>query len=415
MSEVLPLAEGFAPHPSGQAWLDALKRHGLDRYRAQGLPHRRTEAWKYTPVAKLVEKGGFVAPATSAEATATPLLQGSVVITVHNAHALVSGPLPEGLSVTTGAPHADVKALLGALTPAEAMPFAALNTALIEDVVVLRVAAGQRITQPVALHVRTDAGAASHPRVLLLLEEGAALTVLEVWGAADGGASLTNGVVEAHVAAGAVLDHTLWQREHADAVSLGYAAVRLAQEARLHATVLHDGARLARREVHVTVAGAGAHATLSGLYLGRGEGHADLTTFVDHAVADATSDQLVKGILDDNSRGVFQGKVLVRRHSQRTDAQQQHRALLLSRAAEVNAKPELEIYADDVACAHGSAVGALDPAQLFYLTSRGIDADTARRLLVRAFAETVFARIHHDDIRTALRDAILGASEEVVL
>ncbi|MEC8198534.1 MAG: Fe-S cluster assembly protein SufD, partial [Pseudomonadota bacterium] len=217
---------------------------------------------------------------------------------------------------------------------------------------------------------------------------------------------LNNGATEIRMAEGALLRHRKLQNEAEDAYHVAAAAVSLDARARYENYTLHVGGRLARNEIHVAVTGRKADCNLYGAYAGRGSQHIDTTTFVDHAVSECTSREVYKGALDDNARGVFQGKILVRKDAQKTDGHQLNKALLLSEGAEIDAKPELEIYADDVKCSHGATAGELDEEQLFYLRSRGIEEAEARDLLVAAFLEDSLEVISEEAPRDAFCNVI---------
>jgi Fe-S cluster assembly protein SufD len=226
-----------------------------------------------------------------------------------------------------------------------------------------------------------------------------------------GGAALTNAVTELHVGPGAHLEHVLLQREGGAAFHVSNTAAQLERDARLATHVVSLGGRLVRNDLTVTLAGEGAEARLSGLFLVGGERLVDNHTFVDHAVPHGTSRQLYKGVLGGRSRGVFRGRVLVRPDAQHTDAKQSNPNLLLSDGAEIDGKPQLEIHADDVKCSHGSAIGRVDESALFYLRARGIDEAAARALLVRGFAAEVLAALPEPSLAEALGDAFAALLE----
>ena len=216
----------------------------------------------------------------------------------------------------------------------------------------------------------------------------------------------SNHVTEVLVEQGANLGHYKLQQEAESAYHLSTTAVKLADKAVYDSFVLQLGGCLARSDVRCLVDGSHAEARINGAYHG-GEGqHIDNTTFIDHARPDSQSREIYKGVLDGNGRGVFQGKILVRQAAQRTDGHQLNRALLLSRKAELDSKPELEIYADDVKCSHGATSGDLNEDQLFYLQARGIDEDKARKILVQAFMFDVLGEIQNPAVREIFHDAI---------
>ncbi len=246
----------------------------------------------------------------------------------------------------------------------------------------------------------------------IVVEAGARLTLLESYeGAGPGYVALAS--LGLTLEPGATLERIVLIEEPADAVSVSTAEVRLAPGARLLQTVVVSGARLQRHQTHVAHLGEAAHVRLDGVYLLDGARHADITTVVEHAGAGGETSQLVKGVVADTARGVFQGRITVRPGADKTDARMRHDALLLSDRAEIDAKPELEIYADDVACAHGNTIGALDEAALFYIRSRGVPELQARALLTQAFVGEVVERIEHEAAREILREWVRARLERL--
>ncbi|MFN5270625.1 MAG: Fe-S cluster assembly protein SufD, partial [Hyphomonadaceae bacterium] len=255
---------------------------------------------------------------------------------------------------------------------------------------VLRVTQSQ--SRPVVL--RRHPGAPM--RVRLELDAGARLTLIDT-GLATAGLSI--GLLEIEIGAGAELVRYSLQNGDTQAIDLTHTSVDVADTGRYQAIALMFGGKLARAETHVTLAGEGASCLIHGAYLLSGHTHADMTTKVVHASPNGQTRELFKGAVQDRARGVFQGKILVERAAQKTDARQNHHALMLSEGAEIDAKPELEIYADDVQCAHGNTIGALDDQALFYMRQRGIPEAQAKSLLVEAFVTDVFDAIEHEGVR----------------
>ena len=245
-------------------------------------------------------------------------------------------------------------------------------------------------------------GAGSHAtRVSITLGAGARLRLLESY--ESDGASLASTEIQISLAEGAAAERVVVAEDHADAVSVSQAEIALAAGAEYSQTILTSGARRQRLETRVTHPGGGATLRLDGVYLLADKRHADLTTVVTHAGTDGTTAQLTKGVVRDQARGVFQGRIVVETGADRTDARMGHHALILSDRAEVDAKPELLIHADDVSCAHGNTVGALDEDALFYARQRGMDEDTAKALLTEAFVGEVVDRIAFDAAREIAR------------
>ncbi len=304
-------------------------------------------------------------------------------------------PLAEALDAAE--PH------LAAIASYEDNAFAALNTALFDEAVVVEIERGAHVAEPIVLHFGGEPHAdpeASFPRVLVLARAGSQASVVETYSGAD--RRLSVAVTEIVLEEGAILEHTKLQTEGEETFHLQTLAARLSRDSRFTSYNVALGSTLARTDLHVTLAGRGAECHLYGLYVGKDRQHLDNHTVIDHAEPHCLSREVYKGILDDASRGVFHGKIIVRPDAQKTDAIQTNKNLILSREALVNSTPALEILADDVKCKHGSTTGQLDDKALFYLRSRGIGEAEARALLTYAFAAEVAERIPAASVRTAV-------------
>ena len=407
----------------------ALRRSGLDAFAAQGLPSTRLEEWRYTNVAELAaipwQPAEGRAPEISrdaVEALASPVFACGLLVFVNGRFVPELGALrsPEVEVISLGAARraSDPRALqrIGTLLDVKVHSFAALATACLDDGVCIRFPAGARLRQPlhlVFLSASADvAPVVAHPRVWIEAGRGSEAVVVQDHVSLGSAPAFTNSVTELHVGPGARLSHLLLQREGGAVFHVSNTAVQLERDAKLAAHVVTLGGRFVRNDLSVQLAGEGAEAVLNGLFLCAGTRLVDNHTFVDHAVPHGTSRQLYKGVLSGRSRGVFRGRVLVRPQAQKTDAKQSNPNLLLSDGAEIDGKPQLEIYADDVKCSHGSAIGRVDESALFYLRTRGVDEATARALLVRGFAAEVLAALPEPALAEALADAFaerLGA------
>ncbi|MFP2931236.1 Fe-S cluster assembly protein SufD, partial [Pyxidicoccus sp. 3LG] len=294
-----------------------------------------------------------------------------------------------------------LESLLGQRALAGEHAFTALNAALLEEGALLRLAPGTVSEEPVQLVFlsRGDAPVLASPRILVLAGESSEATLVETYAGAGTGASFTNAVTEVTLEDNASLHHYKLQAEADSAVHVAGLHARQGRDSRFASHAFSFGGVLARNEVHSAFAGEGGDATLNGLYVGRGSQHLDNRTALDHAVPRCTSRELYKGVLDDRSRGTFHGLIRVRPDAQRTDSRQQNRNLLLSESAQADARPQLEILADDVKCAHGAAVGRLDAQALFYLRSRGIPRAEAEWLLTFAFAREVVEAVPQAAVR----------------
>ena len=406
----------------GTAWLDALRAEARDTYVAAGLPGPAVEAWKYTNLNRL-RRVAFAAESPAATIDTVPV--GNALSIEADTLVLVNGKFRADLSTlpsTDGVdviPLADaiadepglVEAHFGKIAAADDFPMAALNTALAADPLVLRLRRNTLVERPIHMISIGSSGSDAvmfQPRLLVIGEEGSNACLLESHVAAGDGIYFSNGVTEIALAPRARLRHYKLQNEHPSAFHLATTAATLSDGACYDSFVLQVGGRIARNEIHSLIDGERAECLLNGAYLLHGEQHADNTTVIDHARPHSTSNELYKGVLDDTARGVFQGKVLVRRDAHKTDSHQLNKALILSRGAEVDSKPELEIYADDVKCGHGATAGEMDEDALFYLRSRGIDDATARGLLVHAFVGEAIEQIEHEGSREAFRTVVDG-------
>lgn len=401
--------------PAAAAWVDDLRAAGLEAFQTHGLPGRRTEAWKYTAVGALKTAPFEAAPQVSLDRAP---LDKALEIDAHRI-VLVNGRLVPGLS-DQGAPEGveilsladvlrdapdSVKGDLGRLMPVDGHPFAALNTAVLADGLILRIKRGAVVDTPLHIVQIAAAGelpAVFHPRLLVQMGDGAMATLVESHVGMGGAATFSNGVTELSVGADASLTHAILQNEERDAVHIAAIQARLGQKALYDGFRLAFGGKLSRADLRVAFTGPNAEARLNGAYAAGQDQHMDTTGFVDHAVPCCRSENVYKGVLDGTGRGVFQGKIHVARAAQQTDGQQLHKALLLSRTAEIDTKPELEIYADDVKCAHGAAAGALDDSALFYLMARGIAPDEARALLIEGFLDDVIDGVPNEALREAM-------------
>ena len=386
---------------------DRLPGNGADReaaaaaFAALGLPSTRNEAWHYTSLRGLGETS-YQEPLT--EVSSAPAL----------------GNLPDlpRLVLVDGRYQPDLSTPPDTLTlgtfgdkPAfgdcgEGLPMVALNTMLAEDGVQLHVSAGVDAGTVVLLSLAPNGHRPIdfHPRHAITLEAGATLTIIEI--TRGEGTYLHNAVTEIGVSANAVLTHVRLQDEAADAVHVSTTTATIAEHGTYDFFVLTLGARLARAEVHATLGGPHATVHLNGAQLLTGSQHGDITTVVRHAAPHCASNQTIKNVLNGRARGVFQGKIEVSRVAQKTDGYQMSQALLLSPTAEIDCKPQLEIYADDVKCSHGTTVGELDADQLFYLRSRGVPPAEARAILVRAFLVEAMDNISDETARDLMEQAI---------
>ncbi len=376
----------------GPEWLSALRREARAWFKAHGLPHPKQEAWRFTslrPIARL----------SPVPVRSTPELAGAAPAGVSVRHLDSAGP--------------ELEAYLGKLGSTN-HAFAALNTALFEDALIVEVAPGTIIEEPLELAHVARGGAhpmLSTPRLLVIAGEGSQLRLVERY-RSEGGTSLTTGVTELFVADNAAVEHVRVLEGALQAFDISLVAVRQARNSRYTSRVATFGGALSRLDLRVLMDGQGAECTLDGLYLAGDDEHVDHQTFIDHAHAHCTSHEKYKGVVSGSGRAVFDGGITVRRGAQQTDAHQENRNLVLSDRATVNTKPSLVIDADDVKCSHGATVGQLDPAALFYLRARGIGEPEARALLAFAFAREMTERVPLPAVRRELVEAVLARMAE---
>ena len=420
--------EAFARDGGASApdWARALRLSAITRFETLGFPTTRNEDWHFTSVAPLADAALLPLTNPSGSVSASDLVPFTFGTDWHE---LVfvngrfqpdlsrTGGLPDGVRVMPLARAYDelpilVEQHVGRIASIDAHAFTALNTAFLNDGAVIHVSRDVEVAKPIHLLFVSDAGAVggtSQPRNLIVLDRFAKATVVETYCATARGAAtyFTNAVTEATLADGATLTHLKLQRESAAAYHVGTLDVRQARDSHLVSFSFATGAALSRTNIYTELRGEGCGATLNGLYLGDAEQTIDHQTRIEHVEPNCYSRELYKGILDGASHGVFNGKVFVHPEAQKTDGKQTNNTLLLSEKAQIDTKPQLEIFADDVKCTHGATVGRLDETSLFYMKSRGIDARMARELLTYAFAADVLETIELAEVREGLEAATL--------
>jgi Fe-S cluster assembly protein SufD len=391
---------------AGLSWLDARRAAAAESFATTGFPTRRVEAWKYTDLNPLGQLS-FDEPLTLADgAVALPPAIAPRIVFVDGRFRADLTDHPGAASVAATLPA--LEARLSALAQPAREPLAALNTMLFEDGLLLELGEGEDggIVELLSFATARERPQAFHPRHLIRLGRGARLTLIETAAGATGARYLHNPVHEIEVAEGARLVHGRLQQEAREAWHLSTVYARIAAGGVYDNFTLNAGARLARNEIHAALTGPRAECHMNGAQLLAEGQHADTTTALDHAAPDCSSRQTYKTVLSGRSRGVFQGKILVRQAAQRTDGYQMNQALLLSPHAEIDSKPQLEIYADDVKCSHGATVGALDAEQIFYLRSRGIPEAAAKAMLVEAFLQEAVESVADEALQAALGRAV---------
>jgi Fe-S cluster assembly protein SufD len=421
---VTPFNDQFAAFSAngggtGPSWLPALRRRAFDRFSALGFPTQRNEDWHYTSVAAIAETPFAPAKATSGTVTMASLAPFLVDPSWHRL-VFVNGTFAKELSsfaelpvevvISTlddalGADAEFVESQLGTLADIEHNAFAALNTAFVTDGVVVRLPNECVVDTPLHILWVSDSAAqrtVTYPRVLVSAGRHSRCAIIESFVGLGGAQYLTNAVTEVRLDDGAHVEHYKIQREAMDAYHVATVQADQGRDTVFHQFSYATGARLSRSNIYTKLGASGAEGRLNGLYMLTAEQHCDHQTYVHHAAEGTASRELYKGILDDTSRGVFNGKVLVDPIAQKTDGKQTNHALLLSETAKIDSKPQLEIFADDVRCTHGATVGRLDEMLLFYLKSRGVGREMARALLTYAFAAEALETIEVDGLKDAL-------------
>lgn len=411
-------------------WVRPIREAAIARFAETGFPGSREEDWRYTNVARLtsvpfcpaldspddLEAAGVLSAGIAGEASGARLV---FVNGRFSAALSVAGSLPRGTLVHSLAEawSGNGEALQAHLTRHASFDrdgFTALSTAFLADGALVSLPDGAQIEEPIeVVFVATAAPAQtlSHPRALVLCGRGSRATLVETHLSRGAGETLTNAVAEVVLAEGARLDHVRIVRQDGRAAHVATTEVVQGRDSRYGSAAFVLRCGFLRHNLNVKLGGEGAECSLDGLYLAAGEEFVDNHTAIDHAAAHGTSRELYKGILGGRAKAVFNGKVLVRRDAQKSDARQTNRNLLLSEHAEIDTKPELQILADDVKCAHGAAIGQIDPEALFYLKSRGIGDAAGRRLLTYGFGGELIRRLAGERLRASLERELLDRLE----
>lgn len=413
---------GASAQPS---WLFPLRKAGIARFAELGFPTLKHEDWRFTnvaPIAKLPFKP--VLDATASGLTRDALAQfpfaklpgtrlvfvnGHFVAELSTAPAQQNGIKVGNLAAALTTDSALIEKHLGRYVRTEDNAFAALNNAFFQDGGFVYVPAGQSIEEPVQflfINTSKDAGTTTHPRNLIVVERDAHATVIESYVSLASAPTFTNAVTEFALGDHAVVEHCKFQDESTEAFHIAALHSHLGHQVNFSSHSIALGAKLSRNNLRTTLDGERIEAILNGVYLTNGDQLADHYMIVDHAKPNCASHEYFNGILAGKSKGVFHGRILVRPDAQKTDAKQTNKNLLLSDDASADTKPQLEIYADDVKCTHGATIGQLNDESIYYLRSRGIGLETARRMLIHAFAGEIIDRVKHDALREEL-DALV--------
>ena len=401
------------------AWLKGLREDAFNYFTENGFPTVKNEAWKYTNVAPAAaENFGFSDDAIDAES----LEKFTYAETSNNQLVFMDGKLnlgnsslPQDLAVLSfGEALRDenfariIKEKLATAVAYDANGFAALNTAFLEDGTFLYLPKNAKIEQPVHFLYLSTGNRATFPRILVVAESFAEATIVESYARDAETKYLTSAVVEIFLADEAKLKHFRVQRESHEAHHIGATAAEINRGSVYDTTNINLGGKLSRHDIRVRFNAEAGEAFVDGLYMLNENQHHDTHSIIDHALPNCNSHQTYKGVLNDKSRGVFNGIVFVRENASGTDAKQSNKNLLLSNDARIDTKPQLEIFNDDVKCAHGATVGQLEEEELFYLLSRGLSENLAKNLLTYGFAEEIINKIEIESIKKALDEAVLN-------
>ncbi len=406
------------------AWFQPVRRAAMARFAELGFPTTREEDWRFTSVTPIAEtpfalpgRGGPEPVRRDLAPFGFPGLRGSQLVFVNGRYAPGLSsllPLPPGVVATSLAGALAIRpdlveAHLARYADFHREAFTALNTAFVEDGAFVSIRRGTVLEEPIHLLYVSTGGAApliTHPRNLIVADEDSQATILEDYVSLGEGVSFSNGVTEVVVGQNGVLQHYRIERESLQAFNVSTLRIQQGRSSSVTSHSVLLGGALVRNTVHPAMVGEGGECLINGLFMATGRQHMDNYMRVEHAAPHCASRQFYHGVLDGASRGVFHGRIIVHKDAQKTDAKQTNRNLLLSEDAQIDTKPQLEIYADDVKCTHGATIGQINEEAVFYLRSRGIAREAARALLLFAFAGESLQRMKSEPIRRHLEGLV---------
>jgi Fe-S cluster assembly protein SufD len=395
-------------------WLRELRENAFARFCEVGFPTTHDEDWRFTSVSAIAKTPFELASQASISrkdlehfqvagaACQLVFVNGHFVEELSSLDGLPDGVTVSGLSDKLQANPRAVEAFLGRYLNTERDAFSALNTAFAEDGGYVQVSKGVVLEAPIYLlfvSTESDKPLMTHPRNLIIIDQEAQATIVEDYVSIGESVAFCNTATELVVGENAVVSHYMLEREHKQAFNVSTLRIQQERSANVSSHSVLLGGGLVRNNVHPVLAGEGGECLINGLFIGNGRQHLDNYMLVEHASPHCGSRQFYNGILDDHAHGVFHGRIVVHKDAQKTDAKQTNRNLLLSDDAQIDTKPQLEIYADDVKCTHGATIGQIEENALFYLRSRGIDEVSARKLLLLAFASECLDRMHSSPAR----------------
>jgi Fe-S cluster assembly protein SufD len=406
-------------------WLQSLRQRSFDRFSATGFPTTRDEDWRFTNVSAIAQtnfqlnSNGHRLPTPqqvqpyrlAGAACHLVFVDGRFASALSSPDLSAKGVRVASLASLLAIEPQFVEAYLGQYLNTDRDAFAALNTALFEDGALVHIAKNTVLDAPVhLLFISTahDAPEMSHPRNLIVAEENAQATVVEEYVSLGGVPAFCNTATELIAGDSTAVSHYMIEREDTQAFNVSTLRIQQGRHSNIASHSVLIGGAIVRNNVHPVLAGEGGECLINGLFIGNGRQHLDNYMLVEHAQPHCGSRQFYNGILDGSAHGVFHGRIVVHKDAQKTDAKQTNRNLLLSDRAQIDTKPQLEIYADDVKCTHGATIGQIEENALFYLRSRGIDEVSARRLLLMAFASECLDRMKEGPARTHVETLIHG-------
>jgi len=410
------------------AWLKTVRLQALEHFKQTGFPTDELESWKYTNLSLnlLKESFTFEVPA-STTAVAAQLKKAGFDTDKAHLVVFVNGHFSKELSslkvlakgvtvqnIASALTDETVKAFVGKIALSQNRAFTALNTAFFTDGLFIQLEAGKVLDAPVhVVYVSANAGQAtqSHLRNLLVLSNDSKANVIEHFWGENVSAYFTNVVTEAALAKGSTLEHMKIGQEDIKGYHIGSLIAQQEEGSHFTSRLFSVGGALTRNDIETTLGQKKAECMMEGLYLAKDKQHVDTRTFIDHLSPNCNSTEVFKGVIDDQAVGVFDGRILVRENAQKTDARQSNKNLLLTKEAKIYSKPQLQIYADDVKCSHGSSTGQIDDEALFYLQSRGISREEAKKVLVYAFAGEMVEKIESVYLKPALKKLVDGWME----
>jgi Fe-S cluster assembly protein SufD len=412
------------------SWITAVREAAMESFSRLGFPGTQDEEWRFTNIAPLT-RIPFDLPTTQPDAQSIsgtlsehgfdwPGIRLVFINGIFNSSLSSLADLPRGVKATgfASAVESDFSLLeqhLARYVDVTKEAFCALNTAFLSDGALIYIPEGIALERPIHLMFLSAPGrkpSVSHPRTLVVAGANSQLQIVESYLGLGSETYFTNAVTEVVAGENAFVDHYRLQRENLDSFHISTVQVQVNRNANVSTQSISMGGALVRNHVNAVLNGTGGEATLNGFYLANGKQHVDNHTSIDHAKPHCSSHELYKGILDGQSRGVFNGRIIVRPDAQKTDSKQTNKNLILSEEALVNTNPQLEIYADDVKCTHGATIGQLDSDAIFYMRSRGIDLDSARHLLTYAFAGDSLSRVKIEPLRRELERILFARLAE---